>query len=232
MAKNDLRAAREDQRRRENRETILHAAQSVIQRKGLSAASMDDVAAEAQFSKATLYRYFRSKAELVFEIVVHFLEDLDARAKEVRAGQSGHEDRLRASLAAFLRFEIEKENITRIFLMERNFLQLMQAFVGDQGRTGPEGVRKFIQKVKAKRRILVDDTIAEIEAGIAAGEFRAVDPVRAARFLSSLVQGFFVELFWIDEKLDIEAEARSLSDFILRGIARPGTSAPEGVTNA
>jgi len=232
MRKPDLRGARAEERRRANRETIIHAAETAILRRGVGAVSMDDVAAEAQFSKATLYRYFRSKAELVFEIVLHFLEDLDARAKAVRAGQVSHEDRLRESLTAFLRFEIEKENITRIFLMERNFLQLMQAFVGDQGRTGPEGVRKFIQKVKAKRRVLVDDTIAEIEAGIAAGEFRAVDPVRAARFLSSLVQGFFVELFWIDEKIDIEAEARSLCDFILRGIARPRTSAPEGVTHA
>ena len=96
----------------------------------------------------------------------------------------------------------------------------MQAFVGDQGRTGPDSVRKFIHRIKAKRQILVDDTIAEIEAGIASGEFRPVDPARTARILSSLVQGYFVELFWTGEKPDIETEARLLCDFILRGIAR------------
>lgn len=225
MRKPDLRVARAEQRRRANRETILHAAEEVILRRGVGAVSMDDVAAEAQFSKATLYRYFRSKAELVFEIVLHFLEDLDARAKEVRARHASAEDKLRESLTVFLRFETEKENIARIFLMERNFVQLLQAFVGDQGRTGPDSVRKFIHRIKDKRQVLVDDTIAEIEAGIASGEFRPVDPVRTARILSSLVQGYFVELFWLDEKPDIETEARLLCEFILRGIESPKPAA-------
>lgn len=226
MRRPDLRGARAEERRRANRETILHAAEAVILRRGVGAVSMDDVAAEAQFSKATLYRYFRSKAELVFEIVLHFLEDLDVRAKEVRGKYASAEDRLRESLIVFLRFEIEKENIARIFLVERNFVQMMQAFVGDQGRSGSDSVRKFINKIKAKRQVLVDDTIAEIKAGIDSGEFRPVDPVRTARQLSSLIQGYFVELFWIDEKPDIEAEARSLCDFILRGIAQPRRATP------
>jgi AcrR family transcriptional regulator len=225
MRKPDLRVARAEQRRVANRETILHAAEAVILRRGVGAVSMDAVAAEAQFSKATLYRYFKSKAELVFEIVIHYLEDLDTTAKAVRAAQTSAEDKLRESLAVFLRFEIEKENIARIFLMERNFVQLMQAFVGDQSRGGPDSVRKFINKIKAKRQILADDTIAMIRAGIASGEFRGDDPVRAARFLNSLVQGYFVELFWIDEKPDIDAEARLLCDFILRGIAHPRPAA-------
>ena len=93
--------------------------------------------------------------------------------------------------------------------------------VGDQGRTGPEAVRKFIQKIKAKRQALVDDSIAEFKAGIASGEFRPADPAQIARLLSALIQGYFVELFWLDEKPDIEAEARILCDFILRGIAMP-----------
>jgi AcrR family transcriptional regulator len=225
MRKPDLRLARAEERRRANRETILNAAEAVILRRGVGAVSMDDVAAEAQFSKATLYRYFRSKAELVFEIVVHFLDDLDARAKIVRARQSGFADRLRESLTAFLRFEVEKENITRIFLMERNFHHLMQAFLGDQGRPGSDAVRKFIQRIKAKRQALVDDTIAEIKAGIEAGEFRPADPAQVARLLSAVIQGYFVELFWLDEKPDIEAEARQLCDFILRGIAQPRPAA-------
>jgi len=224
MRKPDLRGARAEQRRRSNRETILHAAEAVILRRGVGAVSMDDVAEEAQFSKATLYRYFRSKAELVFEIVYHFLEELGAGVRAARARSSTAEERLREALNVFLRFETEKENIARIFLMERNFVQIMQAFVGDQGRTGPDAVRKFILKVKAKRDELVEDTIADIRAGVASGEFRPVDPVETARLFGALVQGRFVDLFWAGDKLDVEAEARSICDFILRGIERPRPS--------
>jgi AcrR family transcriptional regulator len=221
MAKNDLRVARAEQRRQENREIILHAAETAILRRGVGSVSMDDVAAEAQFSKATVYRYFRSKAELVSEIVFHFLEDLEARLKAVRGRPLSSEEKLREALAVMLRFEVEKENITRIFLLERNFVQIMQAFVGDQGRTGPDAVRRFIQKIKAKRMALVEDSVRDIRAGIESGEFRGVDPVRTARIMSALVQGFFVEIFWTEEKTDFETEADWLCDLILHGIARP-----------
>jgi AcrR family transcriptional regulator len=210
MRKPDLRGARAEQRRRSNRETILRAAEAVILRRGVGAVSMDDVAAEAQFSKATLYRYFRSKAELVFEIVYHFLEELGAGARAARARSSSAAERLRDAVAVFLRFETEKENIARILLQERNIVQLMQAFVGDQGRTGPDTVRKFILRIRAKRRELVEDT---------------VDPEKTARLFGALVQGYFVELFWTGDKLDIEAESCLICDFILRGIERPRLSA-------
>ena len=59
----DLRKERERQRREEYKETILHAAESIIVRKGYRATTMDDIAREAQFSKATLYNYFRSKGD-------------------------------------------------------------------------------------------------------------------------------------------------------------------------
>jgi hypothetical protein len=101
----------------------------------------------------------------------------------------------------------------------------MQAFVGDQGRTGPDTVRKFILRIRAKRRELVEDTVEEIRAGVASGEFRPVDPEKTARLFGALVQGYFVELFWTGDKLDIEAESCLICDFILRGIERPRLSA-------
>ena len=91
----DSRVAREERRRRENRETILHAAEAVIQAKGFSPSSMDDVAAEAGFSKATLYRYFKSKTELLFEILIHFFEDMETGLAAIRRRPASCRERLR-----------------------------------------------------------------------------------------------------------------------------------------
>lgn len=49
---------------------IIDAAEKVFFTKGFSNATMDDVAEEAEFSKRTLYVYFRSKEQLYFEIML------------------------------------------------------------------------------------------------------------------------------------------------------------------
>lgn len=49
---------------------IIDAAEKVFFEKGFSNATMDDVAEEAEFSKRTIYVYFRSKEQLYFEIML------------------------------------------------------------------------------------------------------------------------------------------------------------------
>lgn len=48
---------------------IIDAAEKVFFAKGFNNATMDDIAEEAEFSKRTLYVYFRSKEQLYFEIM-------------------------------------------------------------------------------------------------------------------------------------------------------------------
>jgi AcrR family transcriptional regulator len=54
---------------RRNRQRILCAAARLIEREGLGAVSMDDVAAEAGVGKGTLYRRFGDRATLVRALV-------------------------------------------------------------------------------------------------------------------------------------------------------------------
>lgn len=218
MKKNDLRAAREVQRRQENRETILHAAQAVIRRKGLSAASMDDVAAEAQFSKATLYRYFRSKSELVFEILTHFLEDLDVRLRNVRNQTAGARERLRDWISCSLRVLSENESLTRVFLLDRSFLRLLQIFVGKQTEAGTDAEKRFLHKLITKRKAMLEGSRSLLREGVASGEFRPMDLEAGVMFIEAVIEGYFVEKFWDDAKPDVERDAGRIVDFIFCGI--------------
>lgn len=218
MRKNDLRAAREVQRRQENRETILHAAQAVIRRKGLSAASMDDVAAEAQFSKATLYRYFRSKSELVFEILTHFLEDLDVRLRNVRNQTAGARERLRDWISCSLRVLSENESLTRVFLLDRSFLRLLQIFVGKQTEAGTDAEKRFLHKLITKRKAMLEGSRSLLREGVASGEFRPMDLEAGVMFIEAVIEGYFVEKFWDDAKPDVERDAGRIVDFIFCGI--------------
>jgi len=220
MKKNDLRAAREVQRRQENRETILHAAQTIIRRKGFSAVSMDDVAAEAQFSKATLYKYFRSKSELVFEILIHFLEDLDGRLRNVRDREAGVRERLRDWISCSLRFLSENENLTRVLLLDRSFMRLLQIFVGKQSRAGTDAEKKILQKIMAKRKAMLEGSRILLQEGVAAGEFRPMDVAAGVKFIEAVIEGYFVEKFWDDSKSDVERDTSLIEEFIFQGIQR------------
>lgn len=59
------------QREQEIRKSdILDAAERVFFSKGYEHASMDEIAKEAEFSKRTVYVYFRSKEQIYFEIMI------------------------------------------------------------------------------------------------------------------------------------------------------------------
>src|SRR4030065_51776 len=86
MRTSDVRRERELRRREGYRETVLHAAERVILRKGFSALTMDDVAREAQLSKATIYKYVAGKGVLIFEIMGHNFDDIRDRVAGIVDG--------------------------------------------------------------------------------------------------------------------------------------------------
>lgn len=221
MIKTDRRDVRERRRRQENREAILHAAEAVILRKGLTAASMDDVAAEADFSKATLYRYFKSKAELLFEILLHFLEDMDAGLAEIRARGGSCRDRLRESILYTFRFQAQKENLSRVFMMDRSFLKLMQVFSADESNLSQEAERRFVRKIRDKRRRMMENVGLLLKEGEAVGEFKSMDVSATVLFLSAVVQGYFHEKFWLGMKPNVDKDVYLLERLIWQGIGNP-----------
>jgi len=229
MIKTDKRSAREIERRRANREAILHAAEAVIRRKGLSTASMDDVAREAGFSKPTLYRYVRNKSALVFELIIHYLEDVDARLKEILARSIDPPKKLLETLRFLFRFQSEKEGLTRFFIMDRSFMKLLHVFVAGPGQRGTEEDRKFLHRIKSRRREIMVDGETLFREGIAAGSFRPMDAGRAVLFLGAVVEGYVHEQFWNENKPNLEKDVKDIYAFILHGIERKAPS--EGATS-
>lgn len=59
-----------------HRQNIAGAARRLFAQKGLEAATMDDIAREAGYSKATLYVYFRNKEEIVGALVLESMKQL------------------------------------------------------------------------------------------------------------------------------------------------------------
>jgi len=223
MKTSELRRERERQRRDGYRETILHAAERVILRKGYSATTMDDVAREAQFSKATLYKYVPGKGVLLFEIMGHYFDEIRDLMAGILAGPGSAGEKLRLSIRMILLYQEEKENITRVLWMDNAMLKFMRAFAASSGKSGqaPAADRKMLGLLQRKSREFTEMGVRLIEEGIAAGEFRRMDSRNAVAFIEAVLQGYAHNRLWLGEAAIKTGAADLLTRFILEGIRNP-----------
>lgn len=91
------------QREKAYRETsILEAAKKVFLAKGLVTATIDDIAAEAELGKGTLYRHYRSKEDILLAINEQALQELHTVFSRAAEGEgSGLEKILRLNRAYY-----------------------------------------------------------------------------------------------------------------------------------
>lgn len=76
-------AERKAREKRQRREAILEAAKKVFTAKGFHGATMERIAREAELSPATLYLYFKNKAELYATLNLKMLAFLCQRMEQV-----------------------------------------------------------------------------------------------------------------------------------------------------
>ena len=87
-----------------NRENILSAAKELFEQKGVEKTTMDDIALHADYSKSTIYVYFKSKEEIYNSIIQQYIGVLTGELAVCIETASDFEDsyfRLCNCLAAF-----------------------------------------------------------------------------------------------------------------------------------
>jgi AcrR family transcriptional regulator len=86
---------RKEQEKERRRQEILVAAKKLFSRKGFNKATMDDIAAEAELSLATLYVYFKNKEELFASLSLRILQFLILRVEQaIKNGNANPEQQL------------------------------------------------------------------------------------------------------------------------------------------
>lgn len=148
---------------------LLAIAQRLFAQKGYDATSMRDIAEEARVTKAALYYYFPNKDELYKRIVI---ESMVLLLAEVQAAV-GRARTPTEKVRAFLRASAESMDQRR-----DQWVAGSNAF-WQAGATGRRGLA--LQHRDDYERLLRGC----IEAGVASGELRPVDPAMAGRLLLS-----------------------------------------------
>lgn len=190
MKNNQLRQERERRRRDENRHFIIEAAEKVFAGRGYTLATMDEIAAESGFSKATLYKYFKSKKDIFLEIINASLSEAEKRLGSIGESDFSAEEKLRKYIRFIIEYYHKKENLIRIFFLEKhNLVKLFgvhpQKFPAASSMHPPIP-QEFERGIFNITRIM-EEIISE---GIRTKEFRSVDVSTASFVLGALIRGF------------------------------------------
>ena len=202
-------------RRKEDRPgELLEAALETFRAKGFAATRMEDIAARAGVSKGTIYLYYPSKLA-IFEALVRetLLPNLSRVEAAVAASPLGAAGTLRmiAGAVAEIAANSRMVGVPKIILSEAgNF---------------PDLARFYRTEVIGRGLGMVAGVIAR---GVAAGEFRQVDPEIAARlFFSPLILSALWQVTFapIEENPVPPATVVALHlDTWLRGMAAEGVA--------
>ncbi|HML24098.1 MAG TPA: TetR/AcrR family transcriptional regulator [Aggregatilinea sp.] len=155
---------------------ILYAAAIIFHRKGYQGATMADIAAEVNLTAGSLYHYFPSKEDLLMAVLDAGLSLITGKVRDVIEGDDPPADKLRAIITIHILSEIDNIHIaTAVIFESRALLEV-------------PGVREqYIRQRDTLERLYRD----VIEAGIAAGDFRAVD-------VGIFVKTLFGALNWVN----------------------------------
>lgn len=162
-----------------SRSTILRAALAEFAAHGLAGARMEAIAAAAGVNKALLYYYFRSKDELYGAVLEEFFQRLQERI--LRALDSDTTAGKRILLYVRAHFDSVATSL--------HYARLFQGEMMSAGRSGSPHLSHIVDRYIRPTAQRVAETLQQ---GIAAGEFRGVDPAQFAPTMVATIVWYFV----------------------------------------
>jgi AcrR family transcriptional regulator len=177
---------------------ILAAALEVFGERGLGAARLEDIAKRAGLSKGTIYLYFPNKAALFQEVIRQTV------IAEIEAGEREYGDPSRSATDALTSFMRSYWG----FIRSPRFAPVFR-LIHAEIHNFPDLARFYATEVVARGHRLIGGII---ERGIAAGEFRRVDPIVAARMLSA---PFVMHGLWCTHRECFTSVAKRTDDQVL-----------------
>lgn len=204
------REARWERRPDDRPHEVLDAAIRIAE-KGYHAAEMEEIAAEADVGKGTVYDYFPNKETLLGALV-----DRAVETRMIPAEESIQDD-WRAPAAIKLRLLLAR---ARAHILSPEASTLTRIIVCDVSRAAPALFHKWVELVRLQDARVIEELISD---GQWNGKFRRdIDPQAAARFRRTAVQmqimlyvGMSVAVI---DPIDIEKLLDTSLNIFLRGL--------------
>jgi TetR/AcrR family transcriptional regulator len=189
------------------RADILKAAESLFAEKGFHGATMADLAAQAEFSVGTLYKFFAGKEEVYYILILERLDlfhlQLDSEVSRHPAGLK----QIRVLIEACLRFFMENREFFKIFIQERSTLE---SSVG--AALAEESRKKYLTTIGIVERVM--------EKAIQKGDLRQSNSQDLAYALVGILNSFAQHSILFPQPGDLLSKIPFIQDLFLKGTLR------------
>jgi len=189
-------------------QSIQEATLRVIARKGISGATIQEIADEAGVAKGTIYLYFRDRDELIEKTFEAAIAQFVARIDAVIDEDVPFDRKLRAIIATKIAFFGENREFFRLYMAQRM----------------PEGsspaARRKHQESRPEYRERVRKFADVLKEAMDRGEIRDVDPYRLALFIMEGTTAVVLERLTEESSPAEEADADLLAGLLLDGIRK------------
>jgi AcrR family transcriptional regulator len=191
------------------RDRILDAAVHVMRTRGFARTTTKEIAREAGYSEATLYKHFRDKSELFLDVLHERLPSFGPLVAELasRPGQGELRDNLAATARAAIVFYDESFPMSASLFSEPDLLDAHRTSLAKRG-AGPhrpvEAVARYLRAEQQRGRVHPE---ADCDAA-------------AALLLGGCFQYAFLRNYSgrpVDPRA-VEAHATALADTLVRGL--------------
>jgi AcrR family transcriptional regulator len=186
------------------RALIIKSAAHVFGRKGFHATTLEEIAAELKVTKASLYYYFSTKEELLFEVHLLSMEDVLSRIDEVRQTRRSPVDQLRAAISEHLK--VLAGDYEGAFLLQQEY-------------DLPDVYKQQIVRLRDRYEQAL---LAIVHEGVEQRVFRVKDARVTVRMLLGAIN-WFLRWYRAGGRLTVEEIAEAYVDSIFHGILAPPT---------
>jgi len=184
------------------RAQILAAARQSFTRRGVTGTTVETIAKTAGLAKGTVYLYYRSKDDMLLQILMEDLAELKEDAARCLEDPGTVEDRLRRFLHGVISF----------FERRRDFMEHCQL------EMSPDVRKKAKQKLQLVFSAQTDAWRVVLHDASARGTVRATDLDAVARTIVSLAHGMSIQRLrgWQTDPLD--AAVAAAVSLVLHGV--------------
>jgi len=187
--------------------SIQDATMRVIARRGMSSATMQEIAEEAGVAKGTIYLYFRDRDELVEKTFESSISELHRDVDSTLAGDAPFDEKLRAMLRAGFTF----------FRENREFFRLYMSMRFPEG--SPQQQRRQKRTCQPQYQTRIDRMAEALTEAMKRGEVRECDARRLALLIFEATNALIIERVMEEESPSEESDIELLVTTILNGIS-------------
>lgn len=185
------------------KEQILKAAVTAFARSGLKDTSMNDIVRESGLSKGAIYWYYKSKDEIIAELLNEFFDPEDIKKVEVMLSTGTPLQKIE-KLVEYMIDEMNQMRRFRPVIQELFVLAFRDEKIRRMTKTNFQASVALLQGI--------------IEEGIRSKQFRRVDPYQVTLAIFEIIES--TALFWSLDLIDVDfdKQLRGGIDLILNSI--------------